>query len=142
MPPRTADIVSPTWHFLRLDNGSRCYTPKLMAWARTGRIARLMTMFFLVWTSVDLLNPGVCPIEQAPSHASHDVSGTLSPAATTTSNPAVPATEDCFCCCQHIVSVVAWVLRPQVLPVRSVLATPTEDPRTVRIPVDRPPQLA
>lgn len=103
-------------------------------------MARLATMFFLLWTGVDLINPGLCAIEQVPSTASHDASATLT-AGTTVPTPAIPASEDCFCCCQHLVSGVAWVLRPQMIQVRTVLLAPTEDPRAVRIPVDRPPQL-
>ena len=104
-------------------------------------MARVLTMLILLWTGVDLLNPSVCAIDQSSPRSSQQASMVR------TSGPSVPVTplpasEDCFCCCQHLVASTAWVLNPHVGAVQPVFSAPAEHVRTIGIPVDRPPQLA
>jgi hypothetical protein len=115
---------------------------KAMNRVRTGRVARIVAMCFLLWTGVDLINPSLCAIDgQAGSQSAR----TESTAFTT---PAAPQTapyggaEDCFCCCQHIVSTAVWVPIPQLDVVQRPTLPPVEHVRVLLTRLDRPPRLA
>ena len=111
-----------------------------MQWVRTGRPARVIAVFFLLWTGIDLVNPNLCGSDQqtGPRSAltqSVVISGGSSQA---TRNG---DTEDCFCCCHHLVSTTMWVLIPQVDVSRRLVVPPVEQVRVFRTRLDRPPQL-
>lgn len=118
---------------------------KPMAWTRTGRTVRLMTMFLLVWTSIDLFYPGLCAIDrQTPSDALvsfHSGSSALSAADSTQQSPNSGG-EDCFCCCQHIVSTTAWVPIPQSENTARLGLRPVDHIRVFHARLEHPPRLA
>jgi len=112
-----------------------------MQWVRTGRTARVVAVFFLMWTGVDLVNPSLCATDQQTNSRlpltefaflTGDGSSQTSPNGDT---------EDCFCCCHHLTSTTVWVLIPQVDVSQQLVLPPVEQVRAFRTRLDRPPQL-
>lgn len=111
-----------------------------MQWVRTGRTARIVAVFFLLWTAVDLVNPGVCAIDEHPDSRTALTEAT-SLAGRTQQPPPGGAGEDCFCCCHHIVSTPLWAPVPQPDLIQSVIVPPVEQVRVLRTRLDHPPRF-
>ncbi len=112
-----------------------------MQWIRTGSMARMVAMVFLLWTGVDLFNPAVCAIDQRAQTESAKVAAVTDGAEPSTTIPHA-STEDCFCCCQHVEATTAWVSNPQGVPAiahRPVFIAPV---RVVSTRLDHPPRFA
>jgi hypothetical protein len=112
-----------------------------MQWIRTGRAARVVAVFFLLWTAVDLTNPSVCAIDQPPASGLRARESTVLTTGVFTQTAQNGSAEDCFCCCQHIVSTAAWLPIPQVGFAESVRLPPIDQVRVLRARLDHPPQL-
>ena len=74
-------------------------TPTRTRW-RT--IVRAVAFLFLVLTGIDLTVPRLCGEENAPLFRMHS-SALQDDAAQDPQSPALP-TEDCFCCCSHVLA--------------------------------------
>jgi hypothetical protein len=110
---------------------------------RTGRTGRIVAVFFLLWTAVDLVNPGVCAIDEHPdSRTARPEAASLSTAGRTQQQTPGGAGEDCFCCCHHIVSTPLWAPLPQPDLIQSVIVPPVEQVRVLHARLDHPPRLA
>ena len=112
-----------------------------MQWVRTGRAARIIAVFFLLWTGVDLINPNLCAIDRQPdSQSARTESLALTTAGSTQTAPNDGA-EDCFCCCHHVVSTTVWAPLPQVDLAQRVILPAIEQVRVLGTRLDHPPQL-
>jgi hypothetical protein len=112
-----------------------------MQWVRTGCVARIVAVFFLLWTGVDLINPSLCAIDQQPASGSARRESTALTTALSTQTSPNGGAEDCFCCCHHIVSTAARVAIPQVDIAQRVILPPVDQVRVLRTRPDHPPQL-
>ena len=110
-----------------------------MQWVRTGRAARIVAVFFLLWTGVDLINPSLCAIDREPDFAR--LESTALTAAGSTHTAPTGGAEDCFCCCHHVVSTTARVPIPQAVLAQRVSLPPIEHVRALRTRLYHPPQL-
>ena len=119
---------------------SGCYT-RAMHWIRTGRATRIVAVFFLLWTGVDLVNPSLCASDQQTNSRSARVESAV--VTNTGSSQTAPngGSEDCFCCCHHLVSTTTWALMPQMALSQRLVVPPVEQVRVFRTRLDHPPQL-
>jgi hypothetical protein len=115
---------------------------RIMQWVRTGRAARIVAVFFLLWTGVDLVNPSLCAIDRQPDSRSARTESTVLTSAGLTQTPPNGGAEDCFCCCHHIVSTAAWTLVPQADLAHRITLPAVEQVRVLRVRLYHPPQLA
>lgn len=108
---------------------------------RTGRVARIVAVFFLLWTAVDLTNSSVCAIDQQPASGLARRESTVLTTAGSAQTAPNGGAEECFCCCHHIVSTAAWVPTPQVDVAQRVSLPPVDQVRVLQARLDHPPQL-
>lgn len=113
-----------------------------MQWVRTGRVARMVAVFFLLWTAVDLTIPSVCAIDQQPGSGNARRESTVLTAGGSTQTAPNDGTEDCFCCCHHVMSTAAWVPIAHVDIAQGISLPPVDHVRILRARIDHPPQLA
>ncbi len=109
---------------------------------RTGRVARTVAMFFLLWTGVDLLSPSLCAIEQERDGRSAQAeSAAVFSAADSSHSSTQAAAEDCFCCCQHLVSTAAWASVHEHTFAQRVAPLSAARVRVVHTRLDHPPRF-
>ena len=89
--------------------------------------SRLVAALLLVWTFADLSKPSLCSSDEPNAIASQ--TATLIKAISHGRTPSIPtpATDDCFCCCSHIVGtgrvlLVAPVVMPAPVAPASIVA--------------------
>ena len=98
-------------------------------------------MCFLLWTGVDLINPGLCAIDgQADSQSVGTESLAFTAPGSSQTAPSDGA-EDCFCCCHHVVSTTVWVPVPHADLAQRITVPPVAQVSGLRTRLDRPPQL-
>lgn len=108
---------------------------------RAGKLARVVAVFFLLWTGVDLAVPSICAIDQDGTAQSDSTTFAI---ACTSSAPSSPATsgEDCFCCCQHVQHVTFWIAVFEATPVPAFASPLTTYFHVSESRLDHPPRLA
>ena len=123
VPLTTQNAILPVMHLLR-----------------TGLAARTIAVFFLLWTGADLINPGLCAIDRDSESFGRPAAIV---AATSDSPQQAPANgaEDCFCCCQHVVSVATWIPIPQVQIEERLALLPSAHVRVFHTRFDHPPRF-
>lgn len=98
---------------------------------------------FLLFAAADLAFPQLCAEENESLFAVQKAAMFAHAGESSDEQPHLPAAEDCFCCCSHIVSAsmtsplnaLAIVSSPNVFPAPSVSAAPARH-------LFRPPRLA
>ena len=100
----------------------------------------MVAVFFLLWTAVDLINPSLCGNDQETDPQSFIASAVVTSTGSSDTSP-TESTEDCFCCCHHLVSTTMWALIPQVDRSQRLVVPPVEQVRVFRTRLDHPPQL-
>lgn len=113
-----------------------------MSWVRTGRAPRIVAVFFLLWTCVDLINPSLCAIDQQPGSGLARRESTVLTTAGSTQTAPNGGAEDCFCCCHHVMSTAVWVPIPHIDGAQGVSLPSVDHIRVLRARIDHPPQLA
>ena len=99
--------------------------------------SRLVAALLLVWTFADLSKPSLCSSDESGGVAS--LTATLIKSVSTADHGPViptPATDDCFCCCSHVVSTVRVSLVAPV--VQAAPLAPTAIVALVSAPVVLP----
>lgn len=108
---------------------------------RAGQLARVVAVFFLLWTGVDLAVPSICAIDQDRTAQSDATTFAI---ACTSSAPSSPAnsSEDCFCCCQHVQHVTSCIGVLEATPVPAFTPQPTAYFHESESRLDHPPRRA
>lgn len=108
---------------------------------RAGQLARVVAVFFLLWTGVDLAVPSICAIDQDRTAQSE---ATTFATACTSSKPsgAEASGEDCFCCCQHVQHVTSSIAVFEATPVPAFAPPRTAYFHISESRLDHPPRLA
>lgn len=114
-----------------------------MQWVRTSRVAKIVAVFFLLWTGADLVKPDLCALdrEATPPLNGAGPDAIVVAAASQDSPTPVRSTDDCFCCSHNVLNATGLVIVPAIGAIQAIRFVAPARAHLLRARLYHPPQF-